>query len=115
MSSFSAPTSPVARKVHYCSCCIRRIDPGENYFRQRGYDGGEAWTFKQCAHCIAVTSIWNPRDNSEGNISEDAFDFWSEGPGETLAETRAIAGWRHNWRTQSGKLWPMPQSPEVTE
>lgn len=108
MSAFSAHATPVARKAHFCSCCIRRIDPGEKYFRQRGYDGSEAWTFKQCAHCLAVTSIWDPRDDTEGNISEDGFDVWSGYPGDTIAETRAIAGWRHKWRTQSGQLWPMP-------
>lgn len=113
MTGFTSPTTQVARKNHRCSPCGRIISPGETYTRQRGYEGGDAWTYKDCAHCRAVIRIWDPRDDSD-LISEDAFAYWADDPGETISETRAKAGWRHNWRTQSGKLWPLPAYDEAT-
>ncbi len=98
----------VARKMHRCSVCIRRIDPGETYGRQRGFDGGDVWTFRSCAHCEAVTALYDPRDMDD-LISEDGHAGWTEGPGRDIAELRAQAGFRMGWRARSGRLLPIPE------
>lgn len=101
------PTTPTARKSHVCSVCNRRIDPGEKYYRSRGFDGGDAWTFRQCAHCQAVTRLYDPRD-SDDLISQDGHLYWTEDRARDVAELRAMAGFRMGWRTRSGALVPAP-------
>jgi len=75
MSYWSEPQHRRARKRHCCSTCLRRIDPGEMYDTSRGFDSGEVWTFKQCAHCNAVTRIYALLDYDD-RISYDRFDGW---------------------------------------
>jgi hypothetical protein len=51
--------TPTARKQHFCDQCLRAIEPGETYRRQRVItdDGPDVW--KTCAHCQAVYGhIW---------------------------------------------------------
>lgn len=107
MSTFTTPTTQTARKAHRCNGCGRRIYPGETYAKQRGYDGAEVWTYKSCQHCDVVTAIWDPRDMDD-EISEDGYLSWTDDAPRDVNEARAMAGWRHQWRTQSGKLWPLP-------
>lgn len=103
----------VARKEHYCDACGRVISPGETYERQRVWDGAEAWTYRTCAHCEAVASLYDPRDLDDC-LSYDGYLGWTEDSARDLAEVRAMAGWRHKWRTQSGALWPVPTRERVT-
>ena len=110
MLRWTTPTTQTARKGHWCSTCNRRIDRGETYTRGRGFDAGDAWTFKTCAHCAAVTSIYDPRD-SDDCISDDGFLGWTENPPDSYAEARAMVGWRAQWRYRSGRLMPVPQRP----
>lgn len=110
MSTTTTPQHHVARKVHHCSLCLRRIDPGETYQRVRTFHGADAGTFKSCAHCTAVIDIWAPTDYDDLH-SEDVFDWWSEGPAQDRAEERAMAGWRTRWRDpETGDLLSVPQS-----
>lgn len=110
--NFLDATKPTARKDHQCSTCSRKIDPGEKYYRQRGFDGGDAWTFRMCVHCLAASDLYDPRDMND-NISEDGFDGWADDQPRDVAEARAMAGWKHHWRTQTGKPWPLPALTEA--
>lgn len=103
----------VARSQHWCDTCQRKIGVGESYWRSRCWDGAEAWTFRQCWHCCVVTDMYDPRD-SDDLISLDAFVGWTEDSARGLPEARAMAGWRHKWRTQSGALWPVPTREEAS-
>jgi len=96
-----------ARKSHCCSTCLRKIDPGETYSHSRGFDGGDAWTFKQCAHCETVTKVYAPLDYDDV-ISYDGFDGWLDDGARDVEELRAMAGWRMQWRTRGGTLLPVP-------
>ena len=107
MSNFLAATTQKARTQHVCCTCFRAITKGEEYLRQRSFDGLGAFVFKQCDHCRAVAKNWDLTDD-QGVINEDCFIEWSDYPGDTISELRAIAGWRNKWRTQSGQLWPVP-------
>lgn len=105
----TTPETRRARKPHICSVCVRRIDPGETYTRQRVFDGGDAWTFQQCAHCSAVTAIYDPRDD-DGAISSDAFAWWIEDRPRDWAEAKAMASWRMGWRRRASRsLLPIPK------
>lgn len=107
MTYFTTPTTQKARKPHVCSNCWRKIDPGESYYRTRGFDGGDAWTFKQCAHCESVTKLYDPRD-SDDMISVDGHLCWAEDRPRDWAEARAMIGFKAQWRYLSGRLMPIP-------
>lgn len=66
----------VARKTHACDLCLRRIEPGERYARQRGYDAGDAWTFRACPHCEAVWAIYDIEPFDTG-LTYDDMDGWA--------------------------------------
>lgn len=108
----NSSSRPRARKPHQCDTCHRRIELGEVYRRVRVWEGDEAWTFRQCAHCDAVSRLWDTTD-FDYCISESGFLSWSEDrrPND-LTEARAIAGYRKCWRTQSGAFWPIPKYEE---
>ena len=100
-----------ARKAHYCNCCCRVIDKGEVYFVARCVGDDGLYTFKQCLHCLAVSSRYDPRDD-ENLVGEDAFAYWADTPRD-VTELRAVAGFNMRWRTKSGKLLPVPESPDL--
>lgn len=98
----------VARKRHLCDLCSRWIEPGETYGRQRGYDAGDAWTFRECAHCEAVWVIYAIEPFNTG-MTYDDMDAWATGRyWSDLTEVRHAAGWRMRWRTRTGTLLPIP-------
>lgn len=99
-----------ARKPHYCNCCSRVIDKGEEYFVARCVGDDGLYTFKQCIHCLAVSKLYDPRDD-DNLISEDGFAYWTDKPRD-LAELRAIVGFRMRWRTKIGTLLPVPDTLE---
>ena len=109
MSDFFGRTDThKARKSHKCQTCFRIIDPGETYESQFVVWDGRAQRFKQCAHCLAVWSIWRP-ENSDGYISEDGYDCWaSDADARDVAELRAMVHFRQKWRRKDGALHPVP-------
>lgn len=110
------PTIEVAGRSGQCSLCFRRIDPGEEYERQRVGDGPGVWIFKSCAHCQAVLKyfVLDPFDPYEG-ITVFDYENWADDTSPDLAELRAQAGWKKGWRTQSGALWPCPTLETITK
>ena len=113
MSTWTTPEKRTARKEHWCEGCFRRIHPGETYTHQRGFDGGDVWTFRQCAHCLAVTELYDPRD-TDGCISQDGYDAWTDNRPRDWTEARHMAGWNMRWRTTSGTLLPIPTREDQT-
>ncbi|WP_158251256.1 hypothetical protein [Cryobacterium sp. Y11] len=99
---------PRARKAHRCEMCRRVIGAGEVYKRGAGFDG-TAWSWKECLHCEAVLRIYGLGD---GEYNADSFEDWaSDGDARDLSEARDMAGFRKQWRTKAGNLWPLP-APE---
>lgn len=109
MSDFyGEPSYPRARRPHECDTCQRTIDPGEKYRSQFGVFDGSGYTFKQCAHCEKVWSIWEPQD-MDGQISQGGYDDWQVNAYATsLAELRAIVCFRRQWRRKDGSLYSLP-------
>lgn len=42
---------PKARKAHNCEVCGPSIKPGDTYTRVAIFDGGDAFTWKNCSDC----------------------------------------------------------------
>lgn len=98
-----------ARKRHRCSDCGRVVDPGEPYRRGVGFDG-TAWTWCDCQHCAAALCLYDLTDD-EGSYNGDTFQCWADDrDARDLDEARDIAGYLAQWRTKSGKLWPLPKT-----
>lgn len=104
---FTEHEHPRARKPHSCTTCSRRIDVGETYWRGRGFDGGDAWVWKSCEHCHAVTKLYDPQD-VDGLYSEGGMEGWMDDGARDIAELRHMAGYRMRWRTKRGTLLPIP-------
>ncbi len=110
--TFFTESKPTARKRHICASCRRIIEPGEVYRRGAGMDGGTAWTWKECLHCAALILRINDLvdDDGEGYSWESFADYARGDYGfETVADLRAAAGWRMQWRTRRGTLLPVPE------
>ena len=105
-----------ARKEHMCSLCMRTIEPGEPYRRQRNVYYGEAFTYRGCAHCDALVRA----------LMETGDDWFDDGEGYTRADiaeyqprsvaiARLLVQWRRKWRRRDGALYPVPGSSEVDQ
>ena len=95
-----------ARKQHTCSDCHRVICPGEMYERCAGMDGSRAWTWKDCAHCIALLTQLRQLDLVwDDEYSEHTFVDWQP---ETVEQARWKAQWKRQWRRRDGQLYTMP-------
>jgi hypothetical protein len=105
---------PKARWPHLCDMCRRVIDAGEVYKRGAGFDG-TAWSWKECTNCEAVLRIYGLGDIHDG-YNPDHFEDWaSDGGPRDLNEARDMAGFRQQWRTKAGNLWPLPGvKPELS-
>ncbi len=79
-----AEARPTARKSHGCNACLGRIQPGEQYDRQRVADSGDAWTWKAHRLCSAIVDhLW----------AEDCyFSDESPGPDEVHEVLRDLLG-----------------------
>ena len=110
---FASPETRKAKKTHKCHTCFRRIDPGEQYSTQFAIYDGNPHRFKQCAHCVAVWSIWAPEDG-DGLISENGYDTWQcDADARSVAELRAMVHFRQQWRRKDGTLHPLPNAAKV--
>ena len=100
------PTYPTARKIHHCDMCDREILPGERYQRDVGFDGGTAWTWKECEHCQALIKTYPEILDwvDEGYNSSD-IDNWE--PRTWLGRMRKMR-WSHKWQHGNGKLAVVP-------
>lgn len=110
---FTKHEHPRARVAHTCTICYRTIDAGETYWRGRGYDGGDAWTWRTCEHCYAVGKIYDPRDY-DGLLSEDSYRDWLDDGARDIAELRHMVGLRMRWRNKQGDLLPVPVAKDET-
>ena len=99
-------THPKARKAHQCSDCSRTISPGEIYRRGAGFDEGRAWTWKDCAHCEYALDRYDLA--WDGEYNSDHFWEWAAEGAQDIQEARDKAGYRHQWMTRGGNLWPLP-------
>lgn len=98
-------THPVARTVHWCEMCGRRIDPGETYQRAAGLDGSAAWTWKQCVHCDALVP-YLLNTYGEDEYGQDMLYEWEP---DTVKHLRVKAlAVRRKWRRRDGSLYPIP-------
>lgn len=100
------PIFPIARKVHHCDMCGREILPGERYERGAGFDGGTAWTWKECEHCQALIKVYPEILDwtDEGYNSDDILE-WE--PRTWLGRMRKMR-WSHKWRHGNGDLALVP-------
>lgn len=96
-------TNPVARKEHECSLCLRTIQPGETYHRQRAiYD--DPYTFKACTHCSAFADLYREDwwyDSDIGYTREDVLEW--EPPSTEALEHKKL--WMSRW-SDNGVLVP---------
>jgi hypothetical protein len=101
-----------ARIEHKCVLCHRTIRVGEVYTRGAGFGEGTAWSWKECAHCRAALNLYEVYEWDEEGYNEETFDAWVDyrdsAKGMTVAELRAMAGYRAKWQLRSGTLWPIP-------
>lgn len=102
-SDFWARPHRTARKGHKCGLCFRIIDPGEVYLRGYGKYDGEPVSWVECSHCEWMQTTFDIQDDGVYH-SEMLYAFEPE----DLLGLRALAGFRHRWRTRSGRLWPIP-------
>lgn len=103
-------TNPVARVQHRCNLCGRRIEPGEQYNRQRNIHDGRAYTFKDCAHCQAMVQTYNRLEGDwydawEGYTQDDLHEYEPT----TMPGARLRAMFRRQWRRRDGGLYDVPE------
>ena len=110
MSEFNATTHPRARKPHKCSECGRTIEPGERYERTAGSWEGVFFTSLACLHCARARVIADYSDDYYGEGYYGGLLEWV-GNDDDMRTLRARAGFRAQWRYQSGALMPLPESP----
>lgn len=110
-----------ARKQYKCSECRRAIEIAENYKRIfLVYDGDAVTTFA-CEHCI-VAQDWLLREChgflTQGVLQDIEEHFEAAGMGEKLPGFwlgRIVLGMRKRWKTNSGKMLPIPILPPPNE
>lgn len=110
-----------ARKAHFCSTCHRMIRKGEEYRRGTGFDGGDVWTWKDCAHCLAVLNLYRSSVMGyENQYNEETYAGWIENRHSDtkpigVQQLRSMAGFQNGWKTREGNLWPIPKKEEVDD
>ena len=103
-------SSPKARKAHKCQMCFRVIESGETYHRQFNEYDSSVYTWKECAHCVALLRLVDIEDWDDSGISDETVSEWE--PGD-LWELRLKALWRKKWRRADGSLYPVPTKESV--
>jgi hypothetical protein len=99
-----------ARTEHTCESCGRTIDPGETYTRQFAADDGMVWTYKECAHCTALVTLWALWEYAVDGYTTDTFTEYRDEI-RTIADARLWALWKRRWRRRDGTLYPIPVRP----
>ena len=103
MSAF-VNTSPTARKRHACSLCDEGIRPGEKYRRGVGFDGGTAWTWKECLWCERAANVYCRTSESEYD-SICIIEWLDDEHPNVYAQMRA------DWSYPDGERLPLPFQP----
>lgn len=76
-------------------------------------DGGDAWVWKECAHCTAFIRLYDLGESRDGegygrdSVSDAAQDLpnYNLGP----LSVRHAAQYLMGWTTRSGMLVPIPE------
>ena len=110
MGTMIANEHPVARIMHRCDLCLRLIQPGERYNRQRIIGDDGPYVFKDCAHCSAAVKIL---DRVEGDWYDSDFGYSSFDLADfeptTIETARLKVMWRRQWRRRDRALYPIPE------
>lgn len=104
-----------ARKVHLCSECARKIQPGETYNLQVAQWEGTVDDYKTCQHC-EVAKRWLTQEcggylyqGVEEDISEHASEY------RNIGLWRLVVGFRRNWGRFDGQgLMALPKMPPLS-
>lgn len=104
MSDFVA-TYPTARKRHPCDMCGWSVRPGEVYRRGVGFDGGTAWTWRECLWCERVTAAYARGRYDDEYLASDVQDWLYDEHPATYALMRA------GWSYPDGERTPLPLQP----
>ncbi len=110
MTTVLHESNPRARKRHRCELCIRDIEVGETYNRQRSIYDGEPYVFKACEHCMALVHVF---DESNAYWYDDegyTIDSIADVDPANLREARFQVQWRRKWRRRDGDLYPVPEA-----
>ena len=78
---------PVARKPHQCLMCLRQIEAGETYTRQRCLNDGAFYTWRNCAHCAVFMSVIVAVDG----MSDEGISRWDADEFEPETDLKACA------------------------
>ena len=102
MSTF-VNTYPTARKRHACGLCDEGIRPGEMYRRGVWFDGGTAWTWKECLWCERAAAAYM-------RLCRDVDEYLSDWVIEWLADDHptVYALMRAGWSYPDGERVPLP-------
>lgn len=101
-----------ANRPHRCMYCSRTIERGELYQRQFSADGGDVWTWKECAQCTAFARyLWEQhRDEHYGPDDADCYEPGTRGG--AVVKNR----WRRCWRNKrTGELYPADDIKRLLE
>lgn len=98
-------TYPTARKRHACSLCDGGIRPGERYRRGVGFDGGSAWTWKECLWCERVAAVYMRGSYDDEYDHEAVWEWLSDEYPAVYALLRA------GWGYPDGERVPLPFQP----
>jgi len=98
-------SKPTAKKQHQCDSCLRVIEVGETYQRQRGI-ADDPYVWKCCAHCRAFYDwVWHvDRDAFDPDYGLDLREWLDCGMRAADFED----GFRAGWRDSCGGLLPVP-------
>jgi hypothetical protein len=112
--SFSNSRVVKGRKAYTCDECGRRLQTGERSVYTAAVWEGDFFTNRCCEHCAAFRKLIDKIDDGYhehyyGGVSSWVGDrLWREYKTD-VRELRAVAGFTMAWRTESGKLLPIPE------
>lgn len=97
----------VARKIHACGECWRKITPGERYANAAGLTEGTWWHAKMCIHCD-VAARWLLR-NCDGFLYGGVADDFSSHAEGNFGMLRVVVGMRKKWKNGTMSVQKDPE------
>jgi hypothetical protein len=113
--SFSNSRVVKGRKAYRCDECSRNLQIGERSVYTAAMWEGDFFTNRCCEHCAAFRKLIDKIDDfyyegyygGVGTWVEEG--LWREYDAD-VRELRAVAGFKMQWRTKTGKLLPIPEA-----